>query len=230
MNRLIRTTALALLTAGGFACAPESPDADQPGMDREASTAVTGQRGLTAAERAEQATVTPTAPAVESAPLEDPGARVPLPVTRLMTVLDPTEGHAVTGELAFVATDAGLKIEGEFEGLPAGRHAFHIHQFGDCSGADGKTAGTHFNLRGSSENPPKDIDRITGDLGELVPDDDGYAKIEATVPGARIDGPYSVIGRAVIVHAKGNDPDSPPIGAAGARLACGVIGIARAAR
>ncbi|HHL72470.1 MAG TPA: superoxide dismutase family protein, partial [Bacteroidetes bacterium] len=42
-----------------------------------------------------------------------------------------------------------------------------------------------------------------------------------------LNGPNSIIGRGVIVHEKADDMTSQPTGAAGARLACGVIGIAK---
>jgi Cu-Zn family superoxide dismutase len=37
----------------------------------------------------------------------------------------------------------------------------------------------------------------------------------------------SVIGRSVLVHAKADDLKSQPAGDSGARIACGVIGIAK---
>jgi Cu-Zn family superoxide dismutase len=37
----------------------------------------------------------------------------------------------------------------------------------------------------------------------------------------------SVIGRSVVVHAKADDLKSQPAGDSGARIACGVIGIAK---
>jgi len=42
-----------------------------------------------------------------------------------------------------------------------------------------------------------------------------------------LDGPESIIGHAVIVHAKADDLKSQPSGNAGARVACGVIGVAK---
>ena len=98
--------------------------------------------------------------------------------------------------------------------------------YGDCSSGDGKSAGTHYNLQGSSKNPPADIDRITGDLGDLDVGEDGTASDEGMLDGASLTGAKALIGRGVIIHETPNDPSQPPIGAAGSRQACGVIGIA----
>ena len=43
------------------------------------------------------------------------------------------------------------------------------------------------------------------------------------------DGPNSVIGRGVIVHEKADDLESQPTGAAGSRVACGVVTLEEAA-
>jgi Cu-Zn family superoxide dismutase len=51
-----------------------------------------------------------------------------------------------------------------------------------------------------------------------------YDRIDRVV---RLEGPQSVIGRGVIVHAAADDLASQPTGNAGGRLACGVIGVAR---
>ena len=75
-------------------------------------------------------------------------------------------------------------------------------------------------------NPPQDIDRITGNLGNLDADDNGDASDQGTLEHASLTGAKSIIGRGVIIHSKPNDPSQPPIGAAGSRQACGVIGIA----
>jgi Cu-Zn family superoxide dismutase len=42
-----------------------------------------------------------------------------------------------------------------------------------------------------------------------------------------LDGPNTIIGRGVIVHAGADDLTSQPSGAAGPRVACGVIGVAK---
>lgn len=144
-----------------------------------------------------------------------------------IAVLHGTEGNAdITATIRFTPQDGGIAYTTEAQNLPEGGHGYHIHLYGDCSSGDGKSAGTHFNLQGSSKNPPKDIDRITGDLGNI--DGGTSASHEGTLDNASLTGAKSIIGRGVIIHEKPNDPSQPPIGAAGARLACGVIGIAEA--
>jgi len=57
-------------------------------------------------------------------------------------------------------------------------------------------------------------------------DDQGKAHYEITVNNISINGAKNpIIGHAVIVHAKIDD-GSQPVGNAGGRIACGVIGIA----
>ncbi|ROO24055.1 superoxide dismutase [Salinisphaera orenii MK-B5] len=144
-----------------------------------------------------------------------------------VAVLHGTEGNDdVSATIRFTPEDGGLAYTTEAEGLEPGEHGYHIHLYGDCSAADGTSAGTHFNLEGSSKNPPEDIDRITGDLGNLDVGDDGTAEHDGMIEGASLTGAKAIIGRGIIIHEKANDPDQPPIGAAGSRQACGVIGIA----
>jgi len=142
-----------------------------------------------------------------------------------VAVLTPTEGNEPRATIRFTPQDGGLAYTTEATGLNAGKHGYHIHVYGDCSAPDGKSAGTHFNLKGSSKNPPEDIDRITGNLGVLEAGEDGNAEGEGTLENASLTGAKSIIGRAIIIHQKGNDESKPPIGAAGPRQACGVIGI-----
>jgi Cu-Zn family superoxide dismutase len=146
-----------------------------------------------------------------------------------VAVLHGTAGNdGASATIRFTPKDGGLAYTTQAQGLEPGKHGYHIHVYGDCSSDDGKSAGTHFNLKGSSKNPPEDIDRITGDLGELDAGDDGSASGKGMLDGASLTGAKALIGRAVIIHAKPNDPNEPPIGAAGSRQACGVIGIAEA--
>lgn len=159
----------------------------------------------------------------------DPGDENSGPVTMAVAVLHPTKDNTAAGVVRFEETPEGLKVTTEMKGLTKeGKHAHHIHLYGDCSGEDGKTAGTHFNFKESAKNPPKDIKRITGDLGDLQADAEGNAKAEVVIKDASLHGKFSILGRAIIVHEKGNDHNHPPIGATGGRLSCGVIGLTEA--
>lgn len=161
----------------------------------------------------------------ESAPPPPMAAATGDTVEFAVAHLKPTAGNTARGVVRFERADEGVRMTTEISGLPGGKHAHHVHVWGDCSGADGKTAGTHFNFQGSTLNLPDDAKRrITGDLGDLEPAEDGTASVTRMLPTAQLDGPLSILGRSVIVHAKGNDHSQPPIGAAGSRLACGVIG------
>jgi len=146
----------------------------------------------------------------------------------LVAVLHPTEGNKAKGLVKFHATDDGIHVEAHIEGLePETEHGFHIHEFGDCSAADGTSAGGHYNPQGHEHGLPGQDKRHAGDLGNLKADKDGVAHHEITVKNISLVGPGNpIIGRGVILHAK-PDTGAQPTGEAGARLACGVIGVSR---
>ncbi|MEQ8663885.1 MAG: superoxide dismutase family protein [Gammaproteobacteria bacterium] len=166
-------------------------------------------------------------PDARDRPRLDPGDPYAEPVAHAVAVLHPSAGHATRGVVRLRHTTAGVAVTTRVSGLaPGSRHAYHVHLFGDCSAADAGSAGTHFNFRGRSRRPPETVTRITGNLGDLAADASGVASASAMIAHARLNGPGNVIGRAIVVHARPNDPAQPPIGAAGARIACGTIGIA----
>jgi Cu-Zn family superoxide dismutase len=143
-------------------------------------------------------------------------------------IMRPTEGGDARGTVSFEPMrNGGLMVKATMTGLTPGPHGFHVHEYGDCSAPDASSAGGHFDFLGTPTTLPADVDHITGNLGQLEAGPDGTAKIEHPVQDANLWGPASIVGRAVVVHARGNDPDSPPDGAAGPRVACGVIGIVR---
>jgi len=144
-----------------------------------------------------------------------------------VAVLSPTAGQRCHGTVRFSQDGTSVKVVAELEGLnPGQKHAFHIHQFGDCSAADGMSAGGHYNPEGHKHGLPDTEERHAGDLGNVQADDQGKAHYEITVNNITINGARNpIIGHAVIVHAKIDD-GGQPVGNAGARIACGVIGIA----
>jgi superoxide dismutase, Cu-Zn family len=63
-----------------------------------------------------------------------------------------------------------------------------------------------------------------GDLGNLKADANGRARLEWKDTLIRLNGPTSIMGRSMIIHAKADDLKTQPTGDAGGRWACGVIG------
>jgi len=146
------------------------------------------------------------------------------PVTKAAAVVYPLSASGVTGVVAFAKADGGVKVSVKLAGLKPGTHGFHIHEFGDCSAADGTSAGGHFNPTGDPHAGPKDDKRHEGDMGNIEADKDGMVTLEYVDAKLSFDGPGSILGRGVIVHAAADDFKTQPTGNAGGRLGCGVIG------
>ncbi|TDI35431.1 MAG: superoxide dismutase family protein [Acidobacteria bacterium] len=140
-------------------------------------------------------------------------------------IMQPLGESGVTGIVSFSVTPRGVRVEADLKGLAPGNHGFHIHEIGDCSSPDGKSAGGHFNPADVPHAGPEAEAAHAGDLGNLEADENGQALI--TIMSSRVtlgDGaPTDIMGRAVIVHADPDDLESQPTGAAGGRVACGVI-------
>ena len=136
------------------------------------------------------------------------------------------ESH-VRGTVVFMQKDGYIEVSGEITGLTPGEHAFHVHEFGDCSAPDGMSAGPHFNPAMKPHGGPHDENRHVGDLGNLTADENGKATVKLEDKLIQLHGPHSIIGRSLIVHAKPDDLKSQPAGNAGDRIGCAVIGIAK---
>lgn len=137
--------------------------------------------------------------------------------------LSPTAGNNVSGTITFTETKKGVRVVADIQGLTPGKHGFHIHEFGDCSSADGMSAGGHYNPEGKSHGAPMDMSRHMGDMGNIVADESGKAHLQYTDAVIKLNGPNSIIGKSVIVHKGMDDLKSQPSGNAGPRVACGVI-------
>jgi superoxide dismutase, Cu-Zn family len=145
-----------------------------------------------------------------------------------IAVLHPTAGNKVSGTVTFTPVTGGVQVQAEMTGLSPGKHGFHIHEFGDCSATDGSSAGGHFNPTNEPHAGPNAAKRHEGDMGNIEADASGKAKLDYVDHHMSLSNDQtSVIGRAVIVHAKADDLKSQPSGDAGARVACGVIGWAK---
>ncbi|MDP3889295.1 MAG: superoxide dismutase family protein [bacterium] len=148
-------------------------------------------------------------------------------VKRAVAVIYPTKGNNASGVVTFLQQKDGLYITGSITGITPGRHGFHIHEFGDCSCEGSVCAGDHFNPTHTSHGSPESNNRHIGDLGNISTDAQGNVSLNFIDTHVKLNGPHSIIGRAIIIHAHEDDYLTEPTGHAGARIGCGVIGIAR---
>jgi Cu-Zn family superoxide dismutase len=137
---------------------------------------------------------------------------------------------SLSGTVVFRQTPDGVIVSVEVTGLPPytagtppiGPHGFHIHAVGNCTVGDPTNpflgAGGHF-------NPTTQVHGDhAGDLPVLF-SNDGRAEMTVLTDAFDVS---DVNGRAVIIHKNPDDYRTDPTGAAGLRLACGVIESKRA--
>ena len=130
--------------------------------------------------------------------------------------------------MVFEKEGDGVRVTADVGGFePNTKHGFHIHKFGDLGSPDASSAGEHFNPNGHDHALPDAEVRHEGDMGNLVADENGHAKLSLLIDKIALGaGKQGILGRAVIIHA-GEDDGSQPSGDAGDRIAAGIIGISK---
>jgi Cu-Zn family superoxide dismutase len=138
------------------------------------------------------------------------------------------------GYILVSETRAGILLNMDLNDLGSGsQHAIHIHEKGDCTPlATFANAGGHFNPSEQAHGMKHPEGAHAGDMPNLVTDAVGGIKAQimnsklTLMNEATPDGRVSVLdadGSAIVIHAKPDDHMSQPSGAAGDRIACGVI-------
>ncbi len=130
--------------------------------------------------------------------------------------------HGVLGAIGTVTLkeeDHGLMIIPDLHGLDPGRHAFHIHENGDCGPAPrngkmvaGLAAGSHYDHPSHEDHGRT----AAGDLPELVVGRNGVATEAVSSGHLTLD---EITGRSIMIHAHGEDE----LPGGGPRIACGII-------
>ena len=146
---------------------------------------------------------------------------------KMMLSLDSKSGSTATGMVTLTEKDGVVSLEAHINGLDEGVHAIHIHEKGDCSSEDGKSAGGHWNPTfqphgawGASEGYHR------GDIGNFNADKTGHGMVffSTDLWCISCDDPNkNLLGKAIIVHQGADDLTSQPSGAAGARISCAGI-------
>ncbi len=134
----------------------------------------------------------------------------------------------VTGDVTFTEENGSVGMTAMLTGLTPGEHAIHIHDKADCSSADGKSTGGHWNPTGTPHGKwGADEGYHKGDIGNFIADAEGNATVEFSTEEWCIgcdDENKNIVGKGVIVHQGVDDFTSQPSGAAGARVSCtGII-------
>jgi len=167
-----------------------------------------------------------------SQPAETPAA--PAPETESISV---TLQHATpegagdsVGAVEFSDSAGGAVINVDLTGLPPGQHGFHVHENASCAPHAGEhgamepaaAAGAHWDPDGAGTHAGPEGEGHLGDLPLIDVGADGRAQLTLAAP--RITQVSQLRGRALMIHAGGdNYTDTPANGGGGARLACGVI-------
>ena len=138
-----------------------------------------------------------------------------------------TDG-AVIGKATFEQAPTGVLMSVDVAGLPPGAHGIHLHAVGACT-PNFKAATGHINPNKAKHGLRNPEGPDNGDLPNLFVAADGTAKAEffttlVSVAGGDMPALLDEDGSAVIIHENPDDHMAQPIGGAGGRIGCGVVG------
>ena len=142
--------------------------------------------------------------------------------------IEPRSGSKLEGKATFTAgTGGAITLRIDVSDAPPGELAVHIHDKGDCSSPDGKSAGEHWNPTHTEHGEwgAAGGRYHLGDIGNIKvgPDGKGSLTLDTTKWTASGGGKNDVIGHSIVVHAGPDDFKTQPSGNAGSRIGCGVI-------
>lgn len=137
-------------------------------------------------------------------------------------VLMSPDGEQV-GTVTLTAVPSGVLLNADLTALPPGDHAFHIHGTGKCVAPDFKSAGGHFNPEEDKHGILTEAGPHAGDMPNIHVPENGKLRIGVLNQMVSLPGLFSGEGTAIVIHEGPDDYKSDPAGAAGPRIACGVI-------
>ncbi len=127
------------------------------------------------------------------------------------------------GSVTLRAVPAGVLVHARLTGLPEGAHAFHVHAVGACE-PPFTSAGGHYNPDGALHGLAAQGGLHAGDMPNIHIPASGALDIEVLNTALALDERlFDADGAAIVIHEGADDYTSDPAGAAGPRIACGVI-------
>jgi Cu-Zn family superoxide dismutase len=139
--------------------------------------------------------------------------------------IESKSNSTATGTATFTQKGKEVTLKVEVEKATPGKHAVHIHDKGDCSSPDGKSAGDHWNPMTEAHGEWTAEHHHLGDIGNMDVGADGKGTVSLTTDKGSIGTgeKNDVVGHAIVVHGGVDDFKSQPAGNAGPRVGCGVI-------
>ncbi len=129
-----------------------------------------------------------------------------------------TVGYAVLRQ-----TPAGVLLHVSLAGLPPGAHGFHLHETGTCE-PPFKSAGGHLMEPDTKHGYLVEAGPHVGDMPNIHVPESGALELEVMTRITDMDEQLlDGDGSALVIHSGADDYRSQPSGAAGPRIACGVI-------
>ncbi|MFN7983125.1 MAG: superoxide dismutase family protein [Vicinamibacterales bacterium] len=136
------------------------------------------------------------------------------------------QGQSI-GTASLSAMPGMVHIQLDLKGLKPGQHALHVHATPKCEGPAFTSAGGHFNPAGKKHGLKSPDGPHAGDMENFTVAADGTAKgmvmAHGITLGSEANSVFANGGTALVIHAGPDDMTTDPAGAAGDRIACGVI-------
>lgn len=128
------------------------------------------------------------------------------------------------GRVTLRQTAHGTLLHARLRGLSPGVSAFHVHETGVCTTPEFTSAGGHYNPTGAKHGFLSEEGMHAGDMPNIHIPESGELEIEVLAHMVDLDDNlFDDDGSSIVIHEGADDYKTDPAGAAGPRIACGVI-------